>query len=400
MKSIFTSVLFFCFSVCMNAQTVLKTMLRLPDTGQNTSYTITFGEDADYNINTPFYILNGNGTVTDTVTTLMWQQTDGGEMTIENAQIYCDTISVGAYTDWRLPNCHELFSILNHDRANPAIDTNYFTKTLAAYWWSSDRQANDSNKVWVTNKGGGVGNHPKTETLSAGGLKRFHVRAVRDVTSPALLPNHFTDNGNGTTTDLLTDLIWQQIPYSDSITWEQALTLADTLTFSGYSDWRLPNIKELQSINDESLINPSINQTFFSGVNVNHYWSSTSLPNQTTKAWYLDTHFGITTYQFKTNKLYALCVRGGNLATGIQVNYPSQNKLSIYPNPSAGTINIVNEKSIDDLHITNLFGEIVFQSRPDSKSISVKIDSGGIYFVTVISGKGKSTMSVVVTEEK
>jgi len=380
-------------------QSINKTMLRLPDTGQNTSYTTTFGEDADYNINTPFYILNGNGTVTDTVTSLMWQQTDGGEMTIENAQLYCDTLTLGGYTDWRLPNCHELFSILNHDKVNPAIDTIYFTKTLAEYWWSSERQANDSNKVWVTNAGGGVGNHPKTETISAGGPKRFHVRAVRDVTTPTLLPNHFMDNGNGTTTDLVTDLTWQQIPYSDSITWEQALTLADTLTFAGYSDWRLPNIKELQSINNENLINPSINQTFFSGVNVNHYWSSTSLPNQTTKAWYLDTQFGVTTYQFKTNKLYTLCVRGRNLATDIQENYSSQNNLIVYPNPTVGTINIVNENSIDELRITNLIGQIVFHCNPKSKSVSVKINSTGIYFVTVISGKITATKKIVVEEK-
>lgn len=381
-------------------QSINKTMLRLPDTGQSTSYTTTFGEDADYNINTPFYILNGNGTVTDTVTSLMWQQTDGGEMTIENAQLHCDTLTLGGYTDWRLPNCHELFSILNHDRVNPTIDTIYFTKTLAEYWWSSERQANDSNKVWVTNAGGGVGNHPKTETLSAGGPKRFHVRAVRDVTTPILLPNHFIDNGNGTTTDLVTDLTWQQIPYYDSITWEQALTLADTLTFAGYSDWRLPNIKELQSMNDESLINPSINQTFFSGVNVNHYWSSTSLPNQTTKAWYLDTQLGLTTYQFKINKLYVLCVRGGNLATGIKEIYLSQNNLIVYPNPSVGSINIVNENSIDDLRITNLFGQIVYQTNPKLKSVSVKINSGGIYFVTVISGTITATKKIVVEENQ
>lgn len=399
MRNTCTAILFICFSVCANAQSVLKTMLRLPDTGQNTSYTTTFGEDADYSINPPFYLLNGNGTISDTITSLMWQQTDGGEMTIENAQLYCDTLTLGGYTDWRLPNCHELFSILNHDGVNPAIDTIYFTTTLAEYWWSNERQANDSNKVWVANSGGGVGNHPKTETISAGGAKRFHVRAVRDVTTPAILPNHFIDNGNGTTTDLLTDLTWQQIPYSDSITWEQALALADTLTFAGYSDWRLPNIKEVQSINDESLINPSINQTYFSGVNVNHYWSSTSLPNQTTKAWYLDTHFGITTYQFKTNKLYALCVRGGTLVTGIHESYLSQNNFIVYPNPAFETINIVNENNIDELHITNLFGQIVFQSRPDSKTISLKINSVGIYFATIISGKQTLTKRIIIAEE-
>ena len=179
-------------TLIINAQAVNKTMKRLPGTGQTTSYTNTFGEDADYNFNPPFYRLNGNGTITDTVTELMWQKTDGGEMTIENATIYCDTLTLGGYTDWRLPNCHELFSILNHDKTNPAINTTYFTLTAAEYWWSSQKQVNDATKVWCTNAGGGVGNHPKLETISAGGTKRFHVRAVRDITSPPLLPNHYT----------------------------------------------------------------------------------------------------------------------------------------------------------------------------------------------------------------
>ena len=115
MKKLFINTLLLLFNAAINAQPVLKTMMRLPDTGQTTSYTTTFGEDADYNFNTPVFILSGNGTVTDTITSLMWQQTDGGEMTIENAIIYCNTLTLGGYTDWRLPNCHELFSILNHD---------------------------------------------------------------------------------------------------------------------------------------------------------------------------------------------------------------------------------------------------------------------------------------------
>ena len=90
------------FSAAIDAQPVLKTMMRLPDTGQTTSYTTTFGEDADYNFNIPFFILNGNGTVTDTITSLMWQQTDGGEMTNANAIIYCNTLTLGGYTDCRI----------------------------------------------------------------------------------------------------------------------------------------------------------------------------------------------------------------------------------------------------------------------------------------------------------
>ena len=292
------------------AQSTTKTMKHLPDTGETTSYTNTFGEDADFTIYPPFFLINGNGTVTDTVTGLMWQQIDGGEMTIENAIIYCDTLTLGGYTDWRLPTAHEAFSIQNMQYTNPSLNTSVFPVTGAEYWWSSNKQANDVTKVWCTNAGGGIGNHPKAETISAGGTKKFHVRAVRGIFVPITIANHFTDNGNGNITDNVTNLVWQKIHSTDSLTWEQSLTYADTATIGGYTDWRLPNIKELHSLNDENLINPSVNNTFFSNVGVNKFWSSTSLPNQTTKAWYLSTQFGITTYDAKTVKHYIYCVRG------------------------------------------------------------------------------------------
>ena len=104
------------------AQSVSKTMLRLPDTGETTKYTTTAGEDADYSINPPYFTINGDGTVTDTVTGLMWQQTDGGEMTIENARIYVDSLTLGGHSDWRLPSAFESFSILNEQHVNPAVD--------------------------------------------------------------------------------------------------------------------------------------------------------------------------------------------------------------------------------------------------------------------------------------
>lgn len=296
------------------SQSVKKTMKRLPDTGQNGDYTPTLGEDADYNFNTPFYSLNGNGTTTDTITGLMWQKTDGGEMTIENAAIYCDTLTLGGYTDWRLPNSHEAFSILNQSRVNPAIDTNYFTKTIADYWWTSQRQVGDSTKVWCANAGGGIGNKPKSETISAGGNKRYHVRAVRDVTPPPAV-NHFTDNGDGTVTDNLTGLMWIKVLSTDTANWEQALIRAEASTLASYTDWRLPNIKELFSINDESLTSSSINPAYFTISGRVNIWSSSTLSNQTTQAWYVDTRYGITTYLPKTRSLYMLFVRGNGTTT-------------------------------------------------------------------------------------
>ena len=87
----FLTLPFFCFLMAtVVAQSVQKTMKRLPDTGQKNSYTTTFGEDNDYNINVPFFVKNNNGTTIDTITGLMWQTTDGGEMTIENARTYAE----------------------------------------------------------------------------------------------------------------------------------------------------------------------------------------------------------------------------------------------------------------------------------------------------------------------
>jgi len=294
------------------AQSVTKSIALLPDTGQTASYTTTFGEDHDYTINTPNYTDNGDGTITDNITGLMWQKTDGGEMTIENASTYCANLSLGNYTDWRLPSPIEAYSIMIQQNANPAINTLFFPNTTAEYWWTNTFQVGDNTKVWVTNSGGGIGNHPKSETISAGGTKKFHTRAVRDMHPPILI-THFTDNGDGTITDQLTQLIWQKTPSATAMTWEQALGYAENLVLANASDWRLPNIKELQSLNDESLTNPSVSTAFFPTIGVKNYWSSTTLkPNSANplSAWFLHTQFGVTSYDVKSNQNYVLAVRG------------------------------------------------------------------------------------------
>jgi formylglycine-generating enzyme required for sulfatase activity len=285
---------------------------KLPDTGQNSSYTTTQGEDADFIINPMSYTDNGNGTITDNNTGLMWQKLDGGEMNYSKAIIYCDTMTLGGYTDWRLPTNIELYSLNKLSSTNPAIDTAYFTKTLAEYWWTSNVSVNDTSKVWAVNAGGGTGPHPKSETISAGGTKHFHVRGVRNPYSTTFAISHFTDNGNGTITDNYTKLVWQKIQSPDTLTWENALLYASNLILAGKSDWRLPNIKELESLNDESLHNPSFNHTYFSNITSGNYWSSTTLLEQNpTKAWNLNVDYGVVSYGSKTQKSNVLCVRGG-----------------------------------------------------------------------------------------
>lgn len=380
---IFTAILTSFFILNITAQTVSKTMLRLPDTGQKNSYTNTFGEDNDYSINTPFYINNGNGTVTDTITGLIWQQTDGGEMTIENAAIYCDTLTLGGFTNWRLPTAKESFSILNHQNNNPAIDINFFTKTAAEYWWTSEKQNNDANKIWCTNAGGGIGNHPKTETISAGGNKKFHVRAVRDVVEPTVIQNHFTDNGNGTITDNITNLVWQKVPNTNTLNWEDALVYAEGLELGNNSNWRLPNIKEIQSISEVGFNNPSVNTNFFTIYGTKKFWSSTSLPNQITKAWYWDTQFGITTYDLKTNNNYVVCVsnKTGNNTSVYNQNFDNKS-IQIYPNPFTNKINILNIKTNTEITLFNGFGQIIYEGK-DLENQDLTYLSKGVYFIKI-----------------
>lgn len=321
-KTLFAALLLGWLALNPSAQ---QSMLKLPDTGQTNSYTTTFGEDSDYAINAPSFTDNGDGTVKDNVTGLIWQKADGGEMTWSNAFVYAQTNRVGGQSDWRLPTSHEAFSILNHGRLNPALDTTYLSASAAQYWWTSDPLVGDSTHVWAVNGGGGIGAHRQTETISAGGTNRYHVRCVRGASLPSPPYHHFTNNFDGTITDLDTGLTWQQSETS-AMSLESALQYAEGLALAGRTDWRLPNIKELQSLNDETFANPSLSTSVFPGAQTLRYWSSTTLINRSNSAWWVNFQSGLVSYDSKTNNLYGRCVRGGT-TNGSQLFTPQFAKI-------------------------------------------------------------------------
>jgi len=121
-----------------------------------------------------------------------------------------------------------------------------------------------------------------------------------------------TDNGNGTVTDSGTRLTWQQ-GESAEMTWEAALTHCEGLVLlaSGYTDWRLPNHKELLSLVDDTRNNPSINTIKFPDVVSSNYWSSTTLAGYPSYAWFVTFGYGYSDYSNKSDPFYARCVRGG-----------------------------------------------------------------------------------------
>lgn len=89
---------------------------------------------------------NGDGTVTDTETGLMWQQDDGGYRNWNDAISYCENLILpaGGYDDWRLPNRNELQSIVDYTRYTPSINTTVFPNTMSACYWTSTTSAGNS----------------------------------------------------------------------------------------------------------------------------------------------------------------------------------------------------------------------------------------------------------------
>lgn len=81
---------------------------------------------------------NGDGTVSDQKTALIWQQKDDGELrTWDEANNYCEDLELTGQGDWRLPNKEELLSIVDYKRVNPTIDMDYFPSTKSSFYWSS-----------------------------------------------------------------------------------------------------------------------------------------------------------------------------------------------------------------------------------------------------------------------
>ncbi|MFM8412063.1 MAG: DUF1566 domain-containing protein [Alphaproteobacteria bacterium] len=156
----------------------------------------------------------------------------------------------------------------------------------------------------------------------------------------------FTDNGNGTVTDNRTGLVWAKKSDDGSIhdkdntyTWGQTVspysmngtmvtTYLATLNagsgFAGYTDWRIPNLEELESIRNLETFSPATFSAFNTGCTAGctvtscsctvsgYYWSSSTSRSSPAYAWDVGFSLGYGLLDLKTTNLYVRAVRGGS----------------------------------------------------------------------------------------
>lgn len=120
----------------------------------------------------------------------------------------------------------------------------------------------------------------------------------------------FTDNGNGTISDNTTGFMWQKQDDATLRAWTDAITYCEGLSLASYTDWRLPNVKELKSIADMSKYSPAINTAYFPNTQSLSYWSSTTDASNTLYAWVVEFGGGMPNTSYKPTDLgYVRCVR-------------------------------------------------------------------------------------------
>ncbi|NTV15309.1 MAG: DUF1566 domain-containing protein [Desulfobulbaceae bacterium] len=108
------------------------------------------------------YVDNGNGTVTDSQTKLIWQQNDdGAQRDWEAAITYCENLTLAGNVNWRLPNFRALQSLVDDSRFNPAIDPIFTGTKLDMGYWSSTTKVDtpDVARAIVFNNGNGDQNN-------------------------------------------------------------------------------------------------------------------------------------------------------------------------------------------------------------------------------------------------
>jgi hypothetical protein len=248
----------------------------------------------------PASYTTSDGHVVDNVTGLWWQGVAGcaAGCTQVDAAAYCEGLTLDGSSDWRLPTRIELVSIVDYTKHNAAIDPTYFPGTLTHAYWTSTAMVffpNASNHFKV---GGSEGN------TAYGGSGLNGARCVR---APAAAPaSQLVILADGTVLDTGTGLAWQQAAGAETYTQGEAIAHCAGLG----AGFRLPSMKELQTIVDDTRTFPAIDPTAFPGTLTDvAYWTSTPVSwQQVPNAWHVGFDLGQTNHDLASAAYHARCV--------------------------------------------------------------------------------------------
>jgi len=157
--------------------------------------------------------------------------------------------------------------------------------------------------------GGGSGGSSGACSASAGDSDEWLIpNSPADVAAGAPNLQSYRDNGDGTVTDLVTCLTWQQDVPDKRFAWGDAIADCAGLPLAGHGDWRLPSEAELFSLVDFGQQSPSIDWAAFPDAPANWFWSSTPVDGSP-YGWTINFGYGYANYKVESYTPSVRCVR-------------------------------------------------------------------------------------------
>jgi hypothetical protein len=254
-----------------------------------------WGQDAQFFGARPSYRNNGDGTISDLVTGLMWQKAHNAtRLNQVDAGTACASLHLGEYDNWRLPTIKELFSLADFRGSqgrrayiDDIFDFSIPDQSVLEGDPFKEHRVGMMGQTWSSTIYTGV--HWGRPGVKAAFFFNFldgHIKQApvqgrsklfyRCVRGPVWGNNQFEVRGN-TVHDRATSLTWQRADDGRTRNWQQALAYCAGLHLGGHDDWRLPNVKELESIVDYGRHAPALDERYLQMSDPKGwFWSSTT----------------------------------------------------------------------------------------------------------------------------
>jgi hypothetical protein len=262
--------------------------------------------------------------VVDALTELMWIR-DAGMVEFplmwDEAHAYVqemDAAEMYGFKGWRIPSRRELFTLVSHDTFNPVLPQGGpFINVFPGYYWTSTPCSRLQDQAWYVHFGGGR----VMKGMKHGSYLVWPVRAGEAGAEKCAFedrpPSTRYISKDSIVTDRLTGLMWSNTTglSKTPIAWEAAFRMVKELNireYLGFSDWRLPNIRELESLVDTDFHSPALDTGHPFKQVMDGYWSSTTSVMNPRYAWVLYTLDGAVGVGFKPeSEFYIRLVRRG-----------------------------------------------------------------------------------------